>query len=241
MTIEVAGASKAAIAAVEKAGGKVDAARSARSGAERHAGGEREAAGPAAVRRRRGEVRHRAAGMPARIVSGMATWRQPPNSSLPASISAPSQGNRAQEAGSGSRWRAGDLPAGHVHPDPRHRPRDPAGHLLAQCRRHPRHVRHVLGRRARAHDDLRPEHHAVHLGLDHHPAADGGVAAAGGAEEGGRERPQEAQPVHPLRHRRAGRGAVLRHRRRARRDALRRAVGGHRPRAVLPARHGDHA
>ena len=31
-----------------------------------------------------------------------------------------------------------------------------ARHLPQQARRHPRHVRHVLGRRARAHDDLRP-------------------------------------------------------------------------------------
>ncbi len=49
--------------------------------------------------------------------------------------------------------------------------------FCAQCRRHSRHVRHVLGRRARAHDDLCAEHHAVHLGLDHHPAVDRGVAA----------------------------------------------------------------
>ena len=45
-----------------------------------------------------------------------------------------------------------------------------------QCRRHPRHVRHVLGRRARAHDDLRAQHHALHLGLDHHAADDRGLA-----------------------------------------------------------------
>ena len=51
---------------------------------------------------------------------------------------------------------------------------------------------------------------------------DRGVADPGSAEEGRRERPQEAQPIHPLRHRAAGRGAVLRHRRRARGHALRR-------------------
>src|SRR5947209_14769302 len=56
--------------------------------------------------------------------------------------------------------------------------------LFEQGGRHSRHVRHVLGRRARAHDDLCPEHHAVHLGLDHHSAADGGVADPRGAEEG---------------------------------------------------------
>ena len=118
---------------------------------------------------------------------------------------------------------------------------DSAGNLLAECRRHSRHVRHVLGRRARAHDDLRPQHHAVHLGLDHHPAVDGGFPDPRKPEKGGRERAQEAQPIHPLRHRAAGRGAVLRHRRRARGDARRRAIGGDRSGAVLPARHRRHA
>ena len=59
------------------------------------------------------------------------------------------------------------------------------------------------------------------------------------AEKRGRERAQEAQPVHPLRHRAAGRGAVLRHRGRARGDARRRALGGDRSGAVLPARHAS--
>ena len=36
------------------------------------------------------------------------------------------------------------------------------------------HVQHVLGRRAVALHDLRARHHAVHLGLDHHAADDGG-------------------------------------------------------------------
>jgi preprotein translocase subunit SecY len=42
--------------------------------------------------------------------------------------------------------------------------------------------------------------HAVHLGLHHHADPDDGRAVARGAEEGGRGRPQEDQPVHPLRH-----------------------------------------
>ena len=44
-------------------------------------------------------------------------------------------------------------------------------------RRHSRHVQHVRRRRHPPHGDLRAEHHAVHLGLDHHPADDDGVAA----------------------------------------------------------------
>jgi preprotein translocase subunit SecY len=56
------------------------------------------------------------------------------------------------------------------------------------------------GRRGRAHGDLRPRHHALHLGLDHRAADDGDGPLARPAEEGGRGRPQEDQPVHPLRH-----------------------------------------
>ena len=132
-------------------------------------------------------------------------WRQPPNNSPPTSIFGLRQGDRAQEPHLVHARRAGDLPARHLHPAARHRSRVLHEHLPAASRRHPRHVRHVLGRRARAHDDLRARHHAVHLGLDHHPADDRGVAAARSAEEGRRDRPQEAQPVHPLRHGRARR------------------------------------
>jgi hypothetical protein len=38
---------------------------------------------------------------------------------------------------------------------------------------------------------FRAQHHAVHLGLDHHPADDDGVADAGSAQERGRGRPQD--------------------------------------------------
>ena len=48
------------------------------------------------------------------------------------------------------------------------------------------------------------EHHAVHLGIDHHPAADRGVADPRSAEKRGRERAQEAQSIYPLRHGPAG-------------------------------------
>ncbi len=53
---------------------------------------------------------------------------------------------------------------------------------------------------------LRPGHHAVHLGLDHPAAADGGLALSGEALQGRRARPAQDHPVHPLRH-----GAPLHH------------------------------
>ena len=86
-------------------------------------------------------------------------------------------------------------------------------------RRHARHVQHVLRRRRAAHGDLRARHHALHLRLDHHAADDLGRAVARSAEEGRRAGPQGHQPVHALRHRAAGAGAGLRHRRRASRAA----------------------
>ena len=78
--------------------------------------------------------------------------------------------------------------------------------------RHPRHGQHVRGRRHRADGDLRPQHHALHLGLHHHAADAERGAVAGGAEEGGRAGPQAAQPVHALPHGRAGRLPGVRHR-----------------------------
>ena len=69
-------------------------------------------------------------------------------------------------------------------------PAAPGTRSSAAGRRHPRHVQHVLRRRHRAHGDLRAEHHAVHLGLDHHPADDDGVADARAAQEGRRAGPQ---------------------------------------------------
>ena len=45
-----------------------------------------------------------------------------------------------------------------------------------QSGRSGRPVQHVLGRRAGADVDLRPGHHAVRLGIDHHAAARGGGA-----------------------------------------------------------------
>ena len=58
-------------------------------------------------------------------------------------------------------------------------------------------------------DDLRPGHHALHLGLDYLPAAGQRLSAAGKAAEGGRERAEEDQRIHPLRHGRALSGPKL--------------------------------
>ena len=65
-----------------------------------------------------------------------------------------------------------------------------------------RHVQHVLGRRRAAHGGVRAEHHALHLGLDHHPASELGAAVARGDQERGRGGPQGPQPIHALSHRR---------------------------------------
>ncbi len=104
-------------------------------------------------------------------------------------------------------------------------------------RRHSRHVQHVCRRRHSPHGDLCAEHHAVYFGLDHHSAADHGIAAARSAEEGRRGGPQDAEPVHPLSHGAPGRVPVLRHRGRARG----RRQCRHRSRPVLPPVDRDHA
>ena len=81
------------------------------------------------------------------------------------------------------------------------------------------------------------EHHAVHLGLDHHPVDDDGVAHARAAQEGGRAGPQGHEPIHALPHGVARGISVLRHCSRSRRRWQRR----HRSRLVLPHRDHDHA
>ena len=127
------------------------------------------------------------------------------------------QGRGAQEAHLVHARCAARLSARHLHPDAGHQPAGLRAGVPAAVDRHPRHVQHVLGRRRRAHGDLRPRHHAVHLGLDHHPAHDVGRSVARSAEEGGRAGPQGHQPVHPLRHGAAGARPGLRHRGRPRR------------------------
>ena len=127
----------------------------------------------------------------------------------------PRQGRGAEEAHLVHARRAAGLPARHLHPAARHRPVRLGSDLPQPGRRHPRHVQHVRRRRHPAHGDLRAEHHAVHLGLDHPPADDDGVADARAAQEGGRAGPQDDQSVHPLSHRGAGGVPGLRHRDRA--------------------------
>ena len=63
---------------------------------------------------------------------------------------------------------------------------------------HPRLPQPVHGRRAVADRDLRARDHAVHHGLDHPAAADGGLAVAGEAAEGGRGRAGADHAVHAL-------------------------------------------
>ena len=109
--------------------------------------------------------------------------------------------------------------------------------FLAAILRHSGHVRHVLRRRARADDDLRAQHHALHHRLDHHAADDGHRADPRAAEEGRRGGPQADQPVYPLSDGASGDRSGLRHRRRARI----RLRGGVRSGAVLPHHDGDDA
>ena len=112
---------------------------------------------------------------------------------------------------------------------------------VAARRRHPRHVRHVHRRRAAAHDRLRAEHHALHQRQHHRAADDRGDALARNPEEGGRERAEEAQPVHPLPDGGDRHVPVLRHRRRAREHARQLRAGGDRSRLVLPLLLRHHA
>ena len=63
----------------------------------------------------------------------------------------------------------------------------------------------VLRRRAAAAVGLRAGHHALHHGEHHRPAADGGHPAVRAAEEGRAVGSEQADPVHPLPHDRAGR------------------------------------
>ncbi len=61
---------------------------------------------------------------------------------------------------------------------------------------------HVQRQQSEPGHDLRPGHHALHLGLDYLPAPGQRLSAAGKAAKGRRERPQENQRIHALRHRR---------------------------------------
>ena len=100
------------------------------------------------------------------------------------------------------------LPARRLHPGPGRRHRGGQGDR-GELRRleHPRPPEPVHRRRAVADRDLRAGDHALHHGVDHPAAADGGLAVAGEAAEGGRGRPGADHAVHALPDRRPGRRA----------------------------------
>ncbi len=90
-----------------------------------------------------------------------------------------------------------------------------------------------------AHDHSRAEHHAVHLGLDHHAADVEHPALAGSHQERGRGGPQEDQPVYPQPDRCSGRSASLRHRQWPCRHAYIGRSGGAQCRPDLLHHHRD--
>ena len=147
------------------------------------------------------------------------------------------QSRRAQEAHLVHGRRAAGLSPGHLYPAARHRSGRLGADLQHPGRRHPRHVQHVLRRRHPPDGDLRAQHHAVHLGLDHHPVDDDGLAHARSAQEGRRVGPQDHEPVHPVSHRGAGRVPVLRHRA----SACKAPAASSATRVLLPDLDHDHA
>ncbi len=66
--------------------------------------------------------------------------------------------------------------------------------------RHARSGRHAQRQPPERCHDLRPGHHALHLGLDYLPAPGQRLSTARTAAERGRSRPEENQRIHPLRH-----------------------------------------
>ncbi len=122
------------------------------------------------------------------------------------------------------------LPPGHLYPAAGHRSRRLRRQFPRQAAGRAGAVQHVRRRRRAAHGDLRAEHHALHLRLDHRPADEFGDSLARIAQEGGRAGPQGHQPVHPLPDRGDCRLPGLWHLRRPRRPGQCR----HRSRLVLP-------
>jgi large subunit ribosomal protein L15 len=120
---------------------------------------------------------------------------------LSANPLAPSESWATSSGASGSLWAPWSSTAS--GPSSRCRASTPRARapVPADARRDPGHVQHVLGRGAVALLDLRARDHAVHLGLDHHAAADGGLAAARGPQEGRRGGPAQDHAIHALRHR----------------------------------------
>ena len=182
-------ASKSAVAAIEKAGGSVKTLRGGgRAGRAMIA-----AAGLAMARAAghmigafplRGPARRERLVVDTSRPSGSVAWRAHHGVGRRTARSQYQlvgllQGRRAQEAHLVHAGRARHLSARNLYPAARAStptlsdrvPRAEAGRA--------RHVQHVLGRRRAAHGGVRAEHHAVHLGLDHHPAPELGGAVAG--------------------------------------------------------------
>ena len=107
------------------------------------------------------------------------------------------QGRRAEEAHLVHARRAAGLSARHLHPAARHRSERLGPDFPFPGRRHSRHVQHVRRRRHPPHGDLRAQHHALHFGLDHHPADDDRVADARTAQERGRGRAARSSTSTP--------------------------------------------
>ena len=149
------------------------------------------------------------------------------------------QGDRAQEPhlvhGRGARR----VPLPQLRAAAGRQPADPRAALRPDAGRHPRPVQHLFGRQPRADEPHRARHHAVHHRVDRGAACRFASSGACRAQEGRRDRPPEAQPVHALRHgvpvRCAGLVPCLRARgvRRVERDA-----GGRDPRPHVPRDRG---
>ena len=111
------------------------------------------------------------------------------------------EGSRAPPADPVHAGDARGLSRRRVHHDPGRQPRrDEPRRDEGRLRLVPRHVQHVLGRRAAAAVDLRARHHAVRDVVDRDAAAHGRRAQARPAQQRRRAGPAQDQPAHPLRH-----------------------------------------
>ena len=108
------------------------------------------------------------------------------------------QGRGTQEAHLVHPRRADRLSARHLRSSARHRPGGVRGLVPRPQAGRARHVQHVLGRRGAAHGGVRAQHHALHFGLDHHPAVELGDSGAGEDQEGRRAGAQSPQPIYAL-------------------------------------------
>ena len=224
VNLEVAGASKAAVAAVEKAGGKVTIAgrRSAAEEARRKKAAKAglkpppSAEPPRPANNGRGASRRTGRRRVIRpIEDRRSPWHQPPNNSPPISISAPFA--KATELKKRIWFTLGALIVyrlGTYIPIPGIDPgvlwdifQQQAGGILGMLDMF---AGGALGRMTIFALNIMPYISAAII----MQLMTGGLAELEAAQEGRRDRAQEDQPVHPLRHRGAGRLAGLRHRRR---------------------------